>query len=419
METILHVILSVTFWSSILLIGYSYAVYPKLLASLARGKSLPEERFLEDEEFPEVTVLMAVYNEEAVIGETVRSILQSEYPEGKLRFWIGSDGSTDRSHEIIAAYQEKYPELKLHVFSGRNGKIKIINQLAAEVPGDEGGDSAAFVICDANVAWSPLALKNMVRHFKRDGVGIVGARVKDRHTEHDGIGDEEEAYVSGENRTKFNEGVLWGSMIGAFGACYAMRASLFVPVPETFVNDDFFQTMACLEGGHEAIVDQDAEVYEAVSLEIAEEFRRKTRISMGNFQKLTYYQHFLLPWRGPAVISFAFWSHKGIRWFGPQLVMLIFGSAIILSFIDPLYWAALGGILLTGLAAGVDYFISLKPSRRHIKLFRFIRYFYAMNYAVWLGLLAFRRGVLDSAWKPTKRVEHVMPKKKRTETAKT
>ncbi|MEM6279536.1 MAG: glycosyltransferase, partial [Verrucomicrobiota bacterium] len=386
MEFVLEVVLSAAFWGAIGLIGFSYAIYPPLLALLARGKKLPEDCFESEEEFPEVAVLMAVYNEEAVLRKTLQSILSSDYPREKLRVYIGSDGSTDRSHEIIAEFQEGFPELSLRVFSGRNGKIKIINQLAMDAKVSfHCPEKAAFVLCDANVVWSKSALKSMVRHLKRDEVGLVGACVLDQQSEHEGIGDEEEAYVGRENRTKYFEGVLWGKMMGAFGACYAMKAKLFVPVPAQYIVDDFFQTLSCIEKGHEAIVDLEAEVYEAVSIQIEEEFRRKTRIATGNFQNLKYFWDFLKPWNGGVSTAFAFWSHKGIRWVGPHLMRIMLGSVLILAFLEPFYWIVIGGLAASGLVAGIDSWMSRKPGRPHIKLFRFTRYFYAMNYAVWLG----------------------------------
>lgn len=406
MEAGAYLLLSLLFWIPFGLIGFSYAVYPLLLPLLARGRKLSRDCFEEDDEFPEVSVLMAVYNEDAVIAETLRSILQSDYPAGKVRLWIGSDGSTDRSHEIIEVLQKDHPEVTLQIFSGRNGKIKIINELAvAALASFRDPDTAAFVLCDANVVWSASALRNMVRHFRRDEVGLVGSSVMDLRSGREGIGDEEEAYVGRENRTKYYEGLLWGNMMGAFGACYAMKARLFTPVPGDYIVDDFFQTMSCLEGGHTAIVDLEAEVYEAVSAQIEEEFRRKTRIATGNFQNLHHFRQFLRPWHGGMATTFAFWSHKGIRWVGPHLIGIMSGALLVLPFLHPFYWIPFAGMLLSVLAAGVDSFLSRRPGRAHVKLFRFIRYFYAMNYAVWRGYLAFRRGVRNSVWEPTKREE--------------
>ena len=412
MEHFLIFLFGLSFLLAASLIVFSYAVYPILLPLIARGKSLSDNCFEAEDELPEVAVLMAVYNEESVLEKTLRSILKSNYPQEKLSVWIGSDGSTDRSHKIIESFQALYPELRLNVFPGRNGKIRIINHLAQGAEKlFKDPDTATFVLCDANVAWSENALRKMVRHFKREEVGLVGSSVMDQQSDHDGIGHEEEAYVGRENQTKYFEGLLWGNMMGAFGACYAMRARLFTPVPEAYIVDDFFQTMACLEGGSKAIVDLEAEVYESVSVEINEEFRRKTRIATGNFQNLKHFWNFLLPWNGGIATCFAFWSHKGLRWLGPHLLLLMLVSSMGLTFLVPFGWIPLAGLLFTFLCAGIDFLMSRKPGGAHLKVFRFVRYFYAMNGAVWLGFIAFLRGGKNSVWEPTKRVVSESTKK--------
>lgn len=399
-----YLLLSIVFWGCLILIAHTYALYPMLLGFLARGKSLPPERFEQDDEFPEVAVLMAVYNEEAVLEATLASILESDYPAGKMKVFIGSDGSTDRSDAIVNRFRERHPQIQLTVFGGRNGKIRIINQLAADTAASFADpDSALYVLCDANVVWTPSLVRRLASHFKRPAVGLVGAAVKDKVREHAGIGDEEEAYIGQENLVKYREGVLWGNVVGAFGACYAMRATLFSPVPVHHIVDDFFLTFQCLEKGGTAIVDLDAVCYEAVSTEISEEFRRKRRIATGNFQNFRRFWSFIQPWNSNFATFFAFWSHKGLRWCGPFLIIGMIFSAAILAFMSPFYLLPVFGLLGTFLAAGLDKWMSSCEGGRHVKLFRFIRYFYTMNAALFLGFVAFAKGVGNSVWEPTKR----------------
>ncbi|MEM9281319.1 MAG: glycosyltransferase [Verrucomicrobiota bacterium] len=402
----LFLLLSLLFWGSSLLIVHTYVGYPILISLFAKGKSLPEDRFVEDEEFPEVTVLMAVYNEEEVLEKTLKSVLASDYPQGKLRVLVGSDGSTDRSHQIVETLQQNYSELELRVFAGRNGKIRIVNRLAREARrGFEEVDSAAFILCDANVCWESDLLKRLISHFKRGEIGVVGASVIDVDVnQRGGIGAEEQSYVSQENRTKFNEGVLWGATMGAFGACYAMRAPLFRPVPENYIVDDFFLTMSALEQGKKAIVDLEAECHEAVSSEISEEFRRKKRIATGNFQNLQRFEKFIRPWVGGLSVWFAFWSHKGLRWVGPLLLAIAFISSFLLAVMHPFYLLPYATLVATAAIGLIDHFSSMIVKERYIRAFRFVRYFYSMNGAIVLGFLAFCRGVHHSIWEPTQRV---------------
>jgi len=387
----------------LVVLAHSYALYPFLMRLAVRNRHLPTDRFEKENEFPEVAVLMAVYNEEKVVGETLASILSSDYPAGKLRVFIGSDGSTDRSDAIVKSFAAIDPRVRLVSFGGRNGKIRIINRLAegaATMFSDP--DKALYVLCDANVTWSPSLLRRLASHFKRERVGLVGSAVIDRVREHSVIGDQEEAYVGQENLVKFAEGVLWGRVMGAFGACYAMRAGLFTPVPPHHIVDDFYLTLSCLEQGADAIVDPEAVCHEAVSTDIREEFRRKRRIAAGNFQNLRRFWSYLLPWNGGPAATFAFWSHKGLRWFGPFLLLGAMVSSVGLGLLDPRTLALPGGFALVFLMAAADRAISRRGGAQ-VKLFRFARYFLSMNLALFLGFLDFLKGPRTSVWEPTRR----------------
>jgi len=98
------IILSFVLWGALALLAHTYAIYPVMMRRLARGRGLPDDRFVRDEEMPEVAVLLAVYNEEKVLEDAISSILASDYPHGKMRLFIGSDGSTDRSEAIVKRF---------------------------------------------------------------------------------------------------------------------------------------------------------------------------------------------------------------------------------------------------------------------------------------------------------------------------
>ncbi len=396
-------ILTLSFWGSVALLAQTYVIYPLMMRLLARGRSLPRVEEPTDADLPEVAVLMAVYNEEAVLADTLRSILSSDYPAEKVTLFIGSDGSTDRSDSIVKDFAKSHPRLHLVPFGGRNGKIRIINQLAATAGAAfDDPDKAIFLLCDANVSWGPQTLRLLVSHFVRKEVGLTASVVLDRVREHAGIGDQEEAYIGNENQVKFAEGVLWGRLMGAFGACYAMRARLFTPVPADHIVDDFYLTMSCLEQGYDAIVEPAAIVHEAVSTDIREEFRRKRRITAGNFQNLRRFWQFLQPWNSDAATCFAFWSHKGLRWLGPQLLIVSFLSCLVLTFLNPIHALPLAGFAALAFAALCDGILA-RAGKGSCKPFRFARYFLSMNHALLLGWIDYLRGPKGSVWEPTRR----------------
>jgi hypothetical protein len=92
------------------------------------------------------------------------------------------------------------------------------------------------------------------------------------------------AYISREVLIKQHESILWGTMMGPFGGCFAIRSELYEPVPKNFLVDDFYINMKVLEKGYQCINNLNALVFEDISNNLSDEFKRKVRISTGNFQ---------------------------------------------------------------------------------------------------------------------------------------
>lgn len=416
--------LTLLFWVCLLGLAHSYVVYPWLVRLLARRKSRPQSagRTISwgpedpDSDWPHLVVLMAAHNEEAVIGATLQSLFAADYPAHRLEVLVAADNCDDRTHEIVQSFREQHPNLSLRIFPGRNGKIRVINRLITEnQPRLARLGDPVFILCDANVRWSPELPRELARHFRDPRIGLVGSNVLDSRDAHDGIADQEEAYVNRENDTKHAEGVLWGRMMGAFGACYALRARLFEPVPEHFIVDDFYHTMRCYELGHDGIVEPGAVCFEDVSEDIAVEFRRKCRIATGNFQNLLRFRALLFPGFGEIATVFAFWSHKGLRWFGPFLLIgALLSSGLLAILGQPFYALAFAG-QIAGIALAS---LESRLARRgvHLKGLRFLRYFYLMNVALLVGFFRFLGGPSTSVWEPTRRVVHSPPPSSTTAT---
>lgn len=387
-------IAAIIFWLSVVLVAHTYVLFPLVLNWLARGKKQNETIYLpSDADLPEVTILLAVYNEELVIEEKIRTTFDSNYPAAKIHFHIGSDASTDRTNEIIRSYQERYPQLKLKIFPGRTGKSGIINELASEA------QSPVFILTDANVFFNNDTIYQLVKHYRNPEVAQVGGNIINPVHKDDGISFQEKSYLSRENLMKYQEGVIWGCMIGAFGGCYSIRSAYFVPVPPRFLMDDFYISMHVLAAGKQALNELDAHCYEDVSNKIHEEFRRKVRISAGNFQNLGEYKGLL--WPPYTGLAFCFFSHKVFRWYGPVLILLAFLSNLFLWNDSNFYKFTL---LCQVIAFAVPLLDAvLKKIHIHIKLFRFATHFYLMNLALFKGLIWYIRGVKTNVWKPTQR----------------
>lgn len=384
--------LQVIFWVSFFLILYSYLLFPAILQRLARNRSMDLSAF-SNEELPIISILIAAFNEEEVLEQKIQSVFETEYPTDRLEVLVGSDASTDATNKILQRLKESQPGLRIFLFEERTGKPEIINQLVEESDGD------ILVITDANVMLDQTTLIEMVRYFKQPEIGLVDSRMINTRLKKDGISHQEKFYISREVKIKHNESLLWGSMMGPFGGCYAVRKSLYKPVPGNFIVDDFYINMAVLKQGFECISNIEAKVYEDVSNNLHEEFKRKKRISAGNFQNLSAYRS-LLFYSEPGV-ALCFFSHKVIRWFVPLLVMVTLGTSILLGIELLIYRIlALLQLFVLGLPL-IDYL--LRKIKIHTIPLRFISHFVLMNLALLAGLIRFLGGIKSNVWQPTRR----------------
>ncbi len=357
-------------------------------------------KIAETAKLPHLFILMAVYNEEKVIETKLKSIYNTIYPKDKLTLLIGSDSSTDATNNIVERYAQQYDRLHFQIFAARSGKIHILNQLFSQYQQMIlEKDKAVLILTDANVFFTEELLYQLAKHYKNPEIGVVGANVLNIGVQNSGISFQEKWYIQRENKIKYYEGLLGGHMMGAFGACYALRADLFTPVPSNFIVDDFYLTLKAIEKNTKAIKELQAICYEDVSDNMFEEFRRKKRISAGNFQNLRTFAHLLNPLKG--TIAFTFLSHKVLRWLGPFFLLTAFVCCCLLRQANYLY-AVLFFVQIALLFVPLADYL-LKKWNIHIKLFRFISYFGLMNIALLIGFFNYLKGIKSNVWKPTKR----------------
>lgn len=389
----------IVFSVSILAVLHSYVLYPLLMQLLARFKKQNAIVFETNSEFPEVIILLSAYNEQKVIAQKIESVIASDYPKNKLQLWIGSDNSSDETVDIIESYQKQYPFIRLFAYTDRNGKAGVLNRLHATLQhkySEEQLQKTVLILTDANVFFEPQTIYELAKHFRNATIAQVGANIQNSGLREDGISLHEKNYIQRENRIKFYEG-LYGVMQGAFGGCYALRASRFPKIPANFLMEDFYISLAVLEKREQAIFEPKALCIEDVSNDVSEEFKRKTRISAGNFQNLRAYWKLLLRFDFNA---FCFFSHKVLRWLTPLFILLSVVSALFLAHYDLFkVIIVLQGLLFV--SPFVD--LQLKKANIHIKIVRLSAYFVLMNVALVKGFELFLKGVKTNAWTPTKR----------------
>ena len=141
------IILKLLFSVSLFMILYIYFGYPVITLLLSRiirknVKKGPYE--------PNLTILIAAHNEEEYIGKTLWNKLSLDYPKEKMEIIVVSDGSDDKTDDIVRIYEQQ--GVKLLRQEPRAGKTKAINMAVAHAKGE------ILIFSDANSMYAPDAL---------------------------------------------------------------------------------------------------------------------------------------------------------------------------------------------------------------------------------------------------------------------
>ena len=364
----------------ILLIGLTYVAYPAIrLMRLRDHEGSTLQNFQ-----PSVTVIFAAYNEKVVIEEKIRSIYHSDYELDKISVLVGSDMSTDGTDEIIIRLQSEFPNLNLHRTDERTGKSGIMNMLADKATGE------ILIATDANIIFKHDTISQLVQSFASEQIGAVAGALTYKGNSDNSTAKSEGIYLNLENKIRLSESQCFGFCLGMEGGLYAIRKSLWAPIPPATFMEDFFQTMQILGRKKEIKFNPSAIGYEDVSTSLYEEFKRKKRISLGNFQNLKRFKKTL--WKSPYPLGYAFLLHKVLRWFTPHIIIALL-AALLLNPPTMILGLIMFGLLLL-------QFILVK-----FNMHGPITYFCAMNLAMLLGHLKYLKGVSSSVWEPTKRIQ--------------
>jgi cellulose synthase/poly-beta-1,6-N-acetylglucosamine synthase-like glycosyltransferase len=342
-----------------------------------------------DEDLPTLSVLIAAYNEEAVIEERVQNALLMDYPKDKLEIVVASDGSSDATPAIVARYADRGVCL-LHC-PERRGKAATLNSAVSKLTGE------IVLLSDANTHTDRDAGRQLVRWFQDSQVGVVCGRLV--LTDPETGKNADSLYWQYETFLKRCEGRL-GALLGSNGAIYAIRRELFTPIPpDTLVDDLMIPLQAKLQTGCAIIYESAAIAREETAPDVRAEFHRRSRIGAGGFQSIQRLWPLLNPRRG--WIAFTFFFHKILRWLCPFFMLGMLATNVILCqepFYLALLFAQFGFYLLSMLAVFVPaQFRSLKP-------LRLTTMFTSMNLALLVGFFRWLRGNHRGVWRRTARL---------------
>jgi cellulose synthase/poly-beta-1,6-N-acetylglucosamine synthase-like glycosyltransferase len=380
------------------LVVYSYVLYPFVLAAVAGAVQTwrdaryvlrkTDRRVDREPGLPAVAVVISAFNEERDLQARIDNLLTLDYPPELLKIYIGSDGSRDRTSDILRACSD--PRVNALVFEQNRGKANVLNDLVSRT------EAPILVFSDANTFFHRSALRSLVVHFTNPEVGGVSGELRLKGAEGD---NQDSLYWRVEQFLKFFEARL-GGLLGANGAIYAIRRSLWKPLASDTICDDFCVGMNVAAAGFRLVYEPTAWAEEDTPDAIEDEYKRRVRIGIGNFQALVRQPDYLF--RTSAGTAFAYLSHKVLRWIAPHLILIgIAASAALAS--GSASWAWFLGVQLLGLAGGAAlYQVSLRGKRLPGPL-RIVAFLYALNWAFLVASWRFARGNYSGSWRRTAR----------------
>jgi cellulose synthase/poly-beta-1,6-N-acetylglucosamine synthase-like glycosyltransferase len=370
------------FWFSLGVCGYIYFGYPALLWVISRARPKPVR---EDDVTPHVTFVIPAYNEERNIAAKIENTLSLDYPPDRIEALVVSNGSTDRTNEIVRSYGDGRVRL---IALEQPGKMAALNEGARSARGE------VLVFTDADFFLDPHSLRSLARKFADPDVGgVCGTRSSGMQRDGDATGEGEGMYARWDRWQKARESEI-GSVFAADGLLYAVRKELYVPIDDPAQADDIAISARVVLQGKRLLFDPNATAWERSTVRAQEEFGRKVRVTNHSVRALLNLRSALFT-RG--FYSVELLSHKLVRHLIPFFLVSLFTATIALVRRGPLYVLALAGQLVVyGLAAAGAILRSRTIGRA--KLLTVPYYFCFVNAAALLGVLSIVRGDRLSAW---------------------
>lgn len=370
------------FWTSLLFIFYTYIGYPLWL--LFRKTFHSNLLFMNEEvrDLPEVSVIIAAYNEEKNISRRIDNVSRQNYPQNKIQIIVVSDGSTDGT--VIELSKLNMKNVNVIELSENKGKAVALNYGIAAAKGE------IAIFADVRQLFDPGAITYLVKTFSDHNVGCVSGELIFLQNDESSVQAEIGSYWRYEKWIRKMESAT-GSVVGATGAIYAIRPKLYRPLPQGTLLDDVLTPMNIVMQGYRCIFNPSAVAYDIISKDLAQEWKRKVRTLTGNWQLLCFLPSLLIPWRNP--IWGRFLAHKIYRLLVPFALFTFFLTSIlsqgffynIATFIQIIFYtlAFLGKIF---------------PVARNNRLINLVYFFMVMNAAVVTGFWKCVTGQCNDVW---------------------
>jgi cellulose synthase/poly-beta-1,6-N-acetylglucosamine synthase-like glycosyltransferase len=362
------------FWIGVALILYTHLGYPLVLRALIALRRRPTLRPRAWDGPPRVSLIVAAFDEEEVIGAKVANALALEYPRERLQLIVASDGSADATAERA---REAGADLVLDL--PRGGKVTAQNAAADCATGE------ILAFSDANSIWAPDALRHLIEPFADPSVAYACGRVRFLDPSGDNL---EGSYWRYEMAVREMESGLAGVTAGN-GAIYAVRRDSYIPLPPAGSHDLSLPFLFAKRGKRSLYVPW-AAAEEKMVPTLEGELARKRRMMVGLWD-IVVGEGMLRPRGYPPLYAFEIASHRLLRYATPLLhVVALAANAALLG--QGWVYAATLALQLGFLAAALlGRVLPLSP-------LRIARYYVQTTASIALGLWDRARRGAPGAW---------------------
>lgn len=385
--------------ASIALVVYSYLLYPLTLMAVAAVAQLKSDagfvwrkaerrRRAAPVQWPAVAIVISAFNEERHIGPRIANLLSLDYPPELLRCYIGSDGSQDGTGRILDECRDS--RVRTFVFTDNRGKASVLNDLVGRT------SESILIFSDANTFFDPQAVRRLVAHFQDPSVGGVSGELRLRGS---GGDNQDSLYWRVEQLLKFFESRI-GGLLGANGAIYGIRRALWQPLRPDTICDDFCIAMNVTSASR-LVYEPTAWAEEETPDNIADEYGRRVRIGIGNFQALCRHPEYFL--KSSWATRFTYISHKVLRWIAPHLLLIGLAASFYLG-LGSFEWMLFAVLQAMAYVGSAWLYALSKSGARLPGLAKIMAFLFALNWAFLVASWRYAtHNYSGGAWRRTSR----------------
>jgi cellulose synthase/poly-beta-1,6-N-acetylglucosamine synthase-like glycosyltransferase len=370
-------------YTSLALLTYTYLGYPLLAGLLAVLVPRPHRR---EPIEPTVSVVIVAHNEERDIANKLDNTLALDYPADKLEIVVASDGSTDRTDEIVRSYAAR--GVRLFRAEDHPGKSGTTSLVAGTLTGE------ILIFSDATGEYDANVVRSFVRNFADPSVGAATGSVLYRYggsTASEGFRIYQRLVVFARRAES-----VWGTETSVSGSICAIRRRLFQPIPP-HLDFDFCHPLHVAQAGLRTVYEAEATSLEDAREHPRAEFAARVRMGLLAYSFVPYLLAGLPRVRSLAYL-FQVLSHKLLRWLAPLLLVVLLASSVVAAPGSPAAQLILALQVALYAAAALGY--ALPRGSALVRLLGIPLFFVTIHLAFLFGLARFLRGERLATWNP-------------------